>query len=92
MWGLLLSPSFVDLSGLMLPHSITLLLEGEAYILASFFGVLILVYLFRKAEGPTAPRRYGRALLLNVKGNLWVAIVLVVAAIYEAIEVILSMP
>jgi hypothetical protein len=90
-WGLLLSPSFVDLSGPMLPHSITLLLEGEAYIMASFFGVLILVYLFRKAEGPTAPRRYGRALLMNVRGNLWVAIVLVVAAVYEAIEVILSM-
>jgi len=91
-WGLLLSPSFVDLSGNMLLHSITLLLEGEAYILASFFGLLILVYLFRKAEGPTMPRRYGRGLLMNVRGNLWVAIVLAVAAIYEAIEVILSMP
>jgi len=92
LWGLLLAPSFVALSSMMLPHSFTLLLEGEAYILASFFGLLILVYLFRKAEGPTAPRRYGRALLMNVRGNLWVAIVLAVAAIYEAIEVILSMP
>jgi len=91
-WGLLLSPSFVDMSSPMLLHSITLLLEGEAYILASFFGILILVYLFRKAEGPTLPRRYGRALLMNVRGNLWVAIVLAIAAIYEAIEVILSMP
>lgn len=92
MWGLLLSPSFVDMSGPMLLHSITLLLEGEAYILAAFFALLILVYLFRRAEGPTLPRRYGRALLLNIRGNLWVAIILAVAAIYEAIEVILSMP
>ena len=92
LWGLLLAPSFAILSGAMLPHSITLLLEGEAYVIATFFGLLILVYLFRKAEGPGAARRYGRALLMNVRGNLLVAIVLAVAAIYEAIEVILAMP
>jgi len=91
MWGLLLAPSFDSLSGAMLPHSFTLLLEGEAYVLAAFFGLLILVYLFRKAEGPGPARRYGRALLLNIKGNLLVAIVLAIAAIYEAIEVILAM-
>jgi len=91
MWGLLLSPNFDSLSGPMLPHSVTLLLEGEAYIVAMFFALLILVYLFRKAEGPSPLRRYGTALLMNVRGNLLVAIVLAVAAIYEAIEVILFM-
>ena len=91
LWGLLLAPTFVELSGVMLPHSFTLLLEGEAYVIATFFGLLILVYLFRKAEGPSVGRRYGKALLMNVRGNLWVAIVLVVAAIYEAVEVILAM-
>ena len=34
-------------------------------------------------------RRYRRAVLMNVKGNLVVAIVLAVAACYEAVEVIL---
>jgi len=91
LWGLLLAPNFDTLSGAMLPHSFTLLLEGEAYVLAAFFALLILVYLFRKAEGPGPARRYGKALLLNVKGNLLVVIVLTVAAIYEAIEVILTM-
>jgi len=91
LWGLLLAPTFVELLGAMLPHSFTLLLEGEAYVIATFFGLLILVYLFRKAEGPGVGRRYGKALLMNVRGNLWVAIVLVVAAIYEAVEVILTM-
>jgi hypothetical protein len=91
MWGLLLAPNFDTLSGAMLPHSFTLLLEGEAYIIAAFFGLLILVYLFRKAEGPTILGRYGKALLMNLRGNLLVAIVLVIAAIYEAVEVILSM-
>jgi hypothetical protein len=91
MWGLLLAPTFDALSGVMLPHSLTILLEGEAYIIAAFFGLLILVYLFRKAEGSSIPRRYGRALLMNLRGNLLVAIVLAIAAIYEATEVILSM-
>jgi len=91
LWGLLLAPSFHDLSGLMLPHSVTLLLEGEAYVIASFFGLLILVYLFRKAEGPSLAGRYGKALLLNIKGNWLVAVILAVAAVYEAIEVILAM-
>jgi len=91
LWGLLLAPTVVELSGAMLPHSVTLLLEGEAYVIATFFGLLILVYLFRKAEGQGVGRRYGKALLMNIRGNLWVAIVLAVAAIYEAIEVILAM-
>jgi len=91
MWGLLLAPTFDTLSGVMLPHSFTILLEGEGYVVASFFGLLVLVYLFRKAEGPSILGRYAKALLMNLRGNLLVAIVLATAAIYEAIEVILSM-
>jgi len=90
-WGLLLAPNFDTLAGAMLPHSLTILLEGEGYVVASFFGLLVLVYLFRKAEGPSILVRYGRALLMNLRGNVLVAIVLAIAAIYEAIEVILSM-
>jgi len=91
LWGFLLAPSFSFLSMMMLPHSLTLLLEGHGYVIAAFFAVLIPVYLFRTAEGPTAGVRYGRALLMNVRGNLLVIIVLAVAAVYEAIEVILMM-
>ncbi|HIJ52857.1 MAG TPA: hypothetical protein HPP66_06840 [Planctomycetes bacterium] len=91
LWGLLLAPTFDALSGMMVPHSVTLLLEGHGYVIAAFFGVLVLVYLFRKAEGPSAGTRYGRALLMNIRGNLLVIIVLAVAAVYEAIEVILVM-
>jgi len=91
MWGLLLAPNFDALTRMMLPHSFTILLEGEAYILATFFALLIVVYLFRKAEGPGVFNKYSKALLMNVRGNLLVAAVLVVAAIYEAIEVILMM-
>jgi uncharacterized membrane protein SpoIIM required for sporulation len=75
----------------MVPHSVTLLLEGHAYVIAAFFGLLVPIYLFRKSEGPNAGVRYGRALLMNVRGNLLVIIVLVIAAIYEAVEVIMMM-
>jgi len=91
LWGLLLAPTSDVLSRSMLPHSLTLLLEGEAYVIAAFFALLIPVFLFRRAEGSGVAHRYGKALLLNLKGNLLVAIVLTVAAIYEAIEVILAM-
>ena len=91
LWGFLLAPTFSVLSMMMLPHSLTLLLEGHGYVIAAFFGILVPVYLFRTAEGPSAGVRYGRALLMNVRGNLLVIIVLAVAAIYEAIEVILAM-
>ncbi|MBN2592964.1 MAG: hypothetical protein JXA81_05600 [Sedimentisphaerales bacterium] len=91
LWGLLLAPSFADLSGAMIPHSLTLLLEGEAYIVAGFFALLVPIYLLRKTEGPGLVNRYGRALLMNVRSNLLVAIILVIAAIYEAIEVIMAM-
>jgi len=73
---------------MMLPHSWTLLLEGEAYILATFFALLIPIYLFdTRLEGGLL-RRFGRVLLLNLTGCVLIAIVLTVAAWYEAAEVI----
>ena len=74
----------------MLPHSLTLLLEGEGYILAD---VLRLDHPDRRP--PAQLRRQsvhaisGLALLLNLKAQFWIALVLAVAAIYEATEVIL---
>jgi hypothetical protein len=62
LWGFLLSPAFAALAKVMPAHSVTLLLEGEGYVLATFFALLIPVYLFHKAEGPTLPRRYGKAI------------------------------
>jgi hypothetical protein len=68
-----------------------LLLEGEGYILATFFGLLMPVYLFRSDPGANLFARYRRGVLLNLKGNVLVALVLLVAAVYESIEVILMM-
>jgi len=91
LWGLLLAPTFVVLSFAMLPHSVTLLLEGEGYILAAFFGLLVPIYMFERDKGDGVLRRYGRALMMNLKAMILVAIVLATAACYEAAEVILQM-
>jgi hypothetical protein len=109
LWGLLLGPSEVSLALAMVPHSGTLLLEGAGYILATFFALLIPIYLFGSsspvqkatvadewelqpaaslAQKSTAGRRFAHALVLNLKANVLVAIVLAVAACYEAVEVI----
>lgn len=90
-WGFLLAPSYAALSGTMLPHTFTALVEGEASILCAFFAVLIPIYLFRPSKGASAIKRYGRAFLVNAKGQIWVFAILAVAAIYEAIEVIAQM-
>jgi hypothetical protein len=90
-WGLLLAPTAGMLAFTMIPHSGTLLLEGEGYILATIFAVLIPIRLFdsRLEGGPAI--RFGRALLLNLQASFWVASVLLAAALYEATEVIAMM-
>ncbi len=108
-WGLMLGPSRVNMAYAMMAHTGTLLLEGEGYILAAFFALLIPIYLFRSSaplqkaavadswesepaasqeKASTAWSRFKHAMVLNLKANVLVAIVLVVAACYEAFEVI----
>jgi len=91
LWGLLLAPATLLQAHLMLPHSGTLLLEGEGYILATFFGLMMAASVFRSDPASSFLQRYGRGLLLNIKGSMLVAMVLAVAAIYEAVEVILML-
>jgi hypothetical protein len=91
LWGLLLAPTDLALARALIPHAGTLLLEGEGYILATFFALLVPIYLFSPKEGSGVGRRYLLALILNLKGNFLVLIVLAAAAVYEATEVILQM-
>jgi hypothetical protein len=88
-WGLLLGPTFVQTALGMIPHSGTMLVEGEGYILAAFFALLIPIYLIDSSQGKSLLSRFGRVLLLNLQANAWVAIVLIAAACYEATELIL---
>ncbi|MHB0869973.1 MAG: hypothetical protein ACYC5J_11020 [Chloroflexota bacterium] len=89
-WGVALAPTSPELARAMVPHSLTLLLEGQGYILA-MFGVHILwasVLAGLRKELPGL----GAGYLAGLRGY-WVLyrlilLVLAVAAIYEALEVI----
>jgi hypothetical protein len=99
LWGLILSPASPELRMAMIPHSLTLLLEGQGYIIA-----LLAVYVHGKAF--LFPHRSGieasglkahwQGYLLGLKQTAWlyvlIVLVLAVAAIYEALEVILLAP
>jgi len=89
LWGLLLAPTLVVLALTMLPHSLTMLLEGEGYILATIFGLLIPIHIFQSSLGGNPLSRFGRVIVLNFQACGLVALVLAVAACYEATEVIL---
>jgi hypothetical protein len=94
LWGLLLSPSDPSLTGPMIPHSLTLLLEGQGYILA-------MLAVFVQAKAFIQPQAYGltghlRGYVEGLRRTGWiyllVALFLAVAAIYEALEVIYLAP
>lgn len=90
LWGLLLSPGMPELRTAMIPHSVTLVLEGQAYILA-MLGAYIhgRAFLWPDTVGVAGRRQaYLGGLRRTLRLYVLVAIMLAVAAVYEAIEVI----
>jgi hypothetical protein len=77
----------------MIPHSITLLLEGQGYVIAMLGTFTIAKGLFRPAAYRATGHVVGYAAGLARCARLYVLViaVLAVAAIYEAIEVIAMM-
>ncbi len=95
LWGLVLSPTGSSgLSLAMIPHSLTLILEGQAYILAMLAAYIHgRAFLWPHTVGETGHRRgYVIGLVRSLRLYRAVAILLAVAAIYEALEVIFIMP
>jgi hypothetical protein len=91
LWGLIFSPASPEMRLVMIPHSLTLLLEGQAYILVMFAVYLQgRAFLWPKSSGVEG---FGRGYLEGLKrtGKVYslVVLTLAVAAIYEVIEVIL---
>lgn len=90
MWGIMLLVPYGNLTfGRLAPHYLTLLLEGEAYVVAIFACV-------RQIKAAIKPEEYGQksrlqAYLVAAFDNILllvvVALILAVAAIYEAWEV-----
>ena len=91
LWGLLLAPTSAELALVMIPHSLVLVLEGQAYVLAMFAVYVHGQAFLRPASvGLTSHLQgYVAGLKLSARLYLLVVIVLAVAAIYEALEVIL---
>jgi hypothetical protein len=89
LWGILFSPTG-ELPGALWPHVGTLVLEGEAYVLA-ILGVWLWWWpvVRRPLRGFTVWRS---GLLLQPRVYAGVATMLAVAAVYEAIEVIYILP
>lgn len=90
-WGLIFSPASPDMRLTMIPHSLTLILEGQAYILVMFAVYLQgRAFLWPQTAGVDG---HGRGYLEGLKrtGKVYVLVVLTlaVAAIYEVIEVVL---
>jgi hypothetical protein len=91
LWGLILSPANPDLRLAMIPHSLTLVLEGQAYILTMLAAyVQGRAFLWPRTVGVEG---HGQGYLEGLKrtGKLYglVILTLLVAAIYEVIEVVI---
>jgi hypothetical protein len=90
LWGLVLAPTTPQLALAMIPHGLTLLLEGQAYILAIFAACRLgQVLLWPESLGLTSRwRAYLAGLRETAFINILVATVLLVSALWEAFEVI----
>ena len=91
LWGLILSPAHPDLRMVMIPHSLTLILEGQAYILTMLAAYLQgRAFLWPKTVGlESRGRGYLEGLKRTGKIYLLVVLTLLIAAIYEVIEVVI---
>jgi hypothetical protein len=91
MWGLTLSPTSPAMLLAMAPHSITLLFEGQAYVLAAFgcylWGKWFL--LPRQSGFATRRRAYAAGFRASVQLYTMILPVLAISAVYEAAEVII---
>jgi len=88
-WGLILSPTNHTLRMVLIPHSLTLLLEGQAYILAALGSYLLgKWWLFpAKAGFPSHTRGYLAGLKANLALYVVIVPILLISAVYEASEV-----
>jgi hypothetical protein len=91
LWGIIFSPGNPQINAVIIPHSLTLLLEGQAYILA-LFGVYLQgrAFLWPKSAG-VENRWQGYLEGLKRTGKIYILVLLtlLIAAIYEVLEVVI---
>lgn len=87
-WGMIYAPTTPEMRTILIPHSLTMILEGQAYILA-MLAVFIQgrAFLLPQRVGETSHRRgYWLGVKLTFRMYVLVILVLLVAAVYEVIE------
>jgi len=91
MWGLILSPASPDLRLIMIPHSITLLIEGQAYILTMLAAYIQgRSFLWPRAVSLDSHwKGYVEGVKLSARLYVLIILTLVIAAVYEVIEVVM---
>lgn len=90
LWGLLMAPTTTELALVMIPHSVTLILEGQGYVLA-VFAVYVqgMAFLRPRTMGLESHREgYVAGLRMTARVYVLVILALAAAALYEAVEVI----
>lgn len=93
-WGILFSPITPDMRAPMIPHYLTVLIEGQAYIVAIFAIYLHgKSFLFPQNIGIKSRwSGYKHGLIQTAWMYVPITILLAVAAVYEAFDVILLVP
>ncbi|MBN1222418.1 MAG: stage II sporulation protein M [Candidatus Aminicenantes bacterium] len=93
-WGILFSPISPDMRAPMIPHYLTILIEGQAYVVAMFAIYLHgKSFLFPKSIGIKSRwNGYKHGLVQSAWMYVPLTILLLVAAVYEAFDVILLVP
>jgi hypothetical protein len=91
LWGLILSPASPDLRLAMIPHSITLLIEGQAYILTMLAAYIQgRAFLWPHTVGVDSHKQgYVEGVKRSARLYVLVILALVIAAIYEVVEVVM---
>jgi len=94
LWGLALSPITPVRRTMLIPHSLTLILEGQAYVVAMLAAAIQgSAFLWPRIVGArTHLQGYAAGLKRTARLYLLVMLILAIAAIYEAVEVIYIVP
>ena len=88
--GVALAPTTPEMATAMIPHSLTILLEGQGYVLAMFGSYLLWARALRSRHYgyPGFQAGYWSGLKANARLYLLIVMILAVAAVYEALEII----
>jgi len=90
LWGIMFSPACAALAPVMAPHLVTILVEGEAYVVA-MLGALLWWWPVFTARGRRW-EQWQRGLKLQARLYVAIAFLLALGATYEALEIVYLIP